>query len=105
MFTPATDQRDLLTMYFFQSVMEIFGFGSFVFLIQAKHMIMLRDSVIQDVIQFLEHCEGSVSVPSHDTFLKIVVVVTHSHNFFVALRVLQKKVNFSLYLCFFFSLR
>ena len=38
--------------------MEMFGFGSFVFLIQAKHMIMLRDSVIQDVIQFLEHCEG-----------------------------------------------
>ena len=58
MFTPATDQWDLLTMYFFPSVMEMFGFGSFVFLIQAKHMIMLRDSVIQDVIQFLEHCEG-----------------------------------------------
>lgn len=26
---------------------------------QAKHMIMLRDSVIQDIIQFLEHCEGN----------------------------------------------
>ncbi|KAJ7386216.1 Tetratricopeptide repeat protein 30A [Desmophyllum pertusum] len=25
----------------------------------AKHMIMLRDSVIQDIIQFLEHCEGN----------------------------------------------
>ena len=25
---------------------------------QAKHMIMLRDSVIQDIIQFLEHCES-----------------------------------------------
>ena len=24
----------------------------------AKHMIMLRDSVIQECIQFLEHCEG-----------------------------------------------
>ena len=42
----------------------------------------------------------SVSVSSHDTFLIIVVVVTHSHTFFVALRVLQKKVNFSLHLCF-----
>lgn len=42
-----------------------------------------------------------VPVPSHDTFLNIVVVVTHSY-FFVALRVLQKKVNFSLHLCFFF---
>ncbi|XP_015778261.1 PREDICTED: tetratricopeptide repeat protein 30A-like [Acropora digitifera] len=27
------------------------------FSLQAKHMIMLRDSVIQDIIQFLEHCE------------------------------------------------
>ena len=24
----------------------------------AKHMIMLRDSVIQECVQFLEHCEG-----------------------------------------------
>ena len=24
-------------------------------------MIMLRDSVIQDIIQFLEHCEGNNS--------------------------------------------
>lgn len=25
---------------------------------QAKHMIMLRDSVVQEIIQFLEHCES-----------------------------------------------
>ena len=26
--------------------------------VQAKHMIMLKDNVIQELIQFLEHCEG-----------------------------------------------
>ena len=26
-------------------------------------MIMLRDSVIQDIIQFLEHCEGKMGIP------------------------------------------
>ena len=24
----------------------------------AKHMIMLRDSITEEIIQFLEHCEG-----------------------------------------------
>ena len=33
-------------------------FSICVFSLQAKHMIMLRDSVIQDIVQFLEHCEG-----------------------------------------------
>ena len=27
-------------------------------LLQAKHMLMLKDVVVQDIIQFLEHCEG-----------------------------------------------
>ena len=25
---------------------------------QAKHMIMLKDSVMEDVLKFLDHCEG-----------------------------------------------
>ena len=36
---------------------SLFDFNVF-FPVQAKHMIMLRDSVIQDIIQFLEHCES-----------------------------------------------
>ena len=28
-------------------------------LLQAKHMLMLKDTVIQDIIQFLECCEGT----------------------------------------------
>ena len=27
---------------------------------QAKHMIMLKDVIGQEIIQFLEHCEGKV---------------------------------------------
>lgn len=25
----------------------------------SKHMLMLRDSVVQECVQFLEHCEGA----------------------------------------------
>ena len=25
---------------------------------QAKHMIVLKDNITKDIIQFLEHCEG-----------------------------------------------
>ena len=35
------------------------GLHVFCALLQAKHMIMLKDSVAQEVIQFLEHCEGT----------------------------------------------
>ena len=29
---------------------------------QAKHMIMLKDSVMEDVLKFLDHCEGQQAI-------------------------------------------
>lgn len=35
----------------------------------AKHMIMLRDTVVQDCIQFLEHCERECCCNASDVYI------------------------------------
>ena len=31
-------------------------------LLQAKHMILLKDTIVQDIIRFLEQCEGKMTL-------------------------------------------
>ena len=33
--------------------------------LQAKHMLMLKDTVVQDIFQFLDSCECELNTPTH----------------------------------------
>lgn len=43
-------------------------------LMQAKHMIVLKDNITKDIIQFLEHCEGmELSESAHATCISLFI--------------------------------